>query len=124
MAYAMAMNRSTLLAFLIASVAGFAIWALSPWLTGYNEPWDAPGVYYYVALLLAGAVSGFITAKPPHRQVWAQYAGGVFGQLLYGLVFLPMGPLAAVGLISLGLWSLLFLAGAYLGSLLRSYMPK
>lgn len=118
------MPRLPWLAFVVASAASFAVWALSPWLTGYNEPWDAPGAYYYVALLLAGAVSGFFTAKPPHRQGWAQYAGGVFGQVLYGLFFLPMGPLAAVGLIFLGLWSLLFLAGAYGGALLRSYVPR
>ena len=97
-------------------VTAFVVWALSPWLTGYKEPWDAPGLYYYVALLVAGVVSGFIAAKP----LWAHYVGSVFGQFLYGLLFLPMGPLAIVGLLFLALWSLLFLGGAYIGSRIRA----
>ena len=106
------MPRTTLFAFLAASATAFAVWALSPFLTGYQEPWDAPGIYYYVALFLAGALSGLIAAKP----LWAHYAGGIVGQLLYALVFLPVGPLAVVGLLFLAVWSLLFLGGAYLGS--------
>ena len=103
-------------AFFLASATAFAIWALSPWLTGYKEPWDALGVYYYVALLLAGAVSGLITAKP----LWAHYVGSIFGQLLFALLFLPIGPLAVIGLLFLMMWSLLFLVGAYLGSRMRT----
>ncbi len=110
------MRRSSLLAFLVASAAAFIVWALSPWFTGYPEPWDATGIYYYVALLALGTASGLIAGKP----LWAQYVGGVFGQLLYGLLFLPLGPLAAVGLLFLAMWSLLFLAGAYVGSRVRN----
>ena len=110
------MTSSSLLAFLIASATGFAVWALSPWLTGYKEPWDAPGIYYYLALLLGGVLSGFVTAKP----LWAHYVGSVSGQLVYGLVFLPLGPLAVVGLLFLMLWSFIFLGGAYLGSSVRT----
>ena len=110
------MTSSSLHAFLIASATSFAVWVLSPWLTGYQEPWDAPGVYYYVALLLAGMVSGFVTAKP----LWAHYVGSILGQLVYGLVFLPLGPLAVVGMLFLMLWSFIFLSGAYLGSRVRT----
>jgi hypothetical protein len=110
------MLRSASFSFLVASATTFAVWALSPWLTGYNEPWDAPGIYYYVALLAAGAVSGLLTGKP----LWAQYVGSIFGQLLYGLLFLPLGPLAAAGLLFLVLWSLIFLAGAYIGARMRT----
>ena len=107
---------STVLTFLIASATAFAVWALSPWFTGHKEPWDAPGVYYYAALLIAGMLSGLINAKP----LWAHYLGSIFGQLFYAVVFLPFGPLAVVGLLFLALWSLLFLAGAYLGALVRA----
>ena len=110
------MPGSSLLAFSSASATAFAVWALSPWLTGHNEPRDAPGVYYYVALLVAGAVSGLIAAKP----LWAHYLGGIFGQLLYGLLFLPLGPLAIVGLLFLSLWPPLVLAGTYVGSFIRT----
>lgn len=105
-----------MLAFLVASATAFAVWALSPGLTGFEEPWDAPGVYYYVALLVAGAVSGLVTAKP----LWALYVGSIFGQLLFGLMFLPIGPLAVIGLLFLFIWSLLFLVGAYFGSRMRT----
>lgn len=106
------MRRPSLLAFLIAFTTGFTVWALSPWLTGYKEPWDAPGVYYYAALLLAGMLSGLVIAKP----LWAHYTGCIFGQLVYALVFLSLGPLAAVGLLFLIIWSLIFLCGVFLGS--------
>ena len=110
------MLRSPWLAFLVASATAFAVWALSHGLTGQKEPWDAPGIYYYAALLLAGTVSGLITGKP----LWSHYLGSIFGQFLYGFLFLPLGPLAAVGLFFLVLWSLLFLAGAYIGSRVRT----
>ena len=114
------MLRSSLLSFLAASATAFAVWALSPWLTGFQEPWDAPGVYYYAALFVAGTVSGFIAVKP----LWAHCVGSIFGQFLYGLLFLTMGPLAAVGLVFLVVWSVIFLGGAYLGSRLRSYFSS
>ena len=110
------MLGSSLPAFLTASATGFAVWALSPLMTGYQEPWDAPGAYFYVALLVAGVVSGFIAVKP----LWAHYVGGIFGQFLYGLLFLTVGPLAAVGLLFLVFLSFIFLGGAYFGSNMRS----
>lgn len=114
------MLRLSLLSFLVASATAFAVWALSPWLTGYQEAWDAPGIYYYVALLVAGMVSGFIAVKP----LWAHYAGSIFGQFLYGLLFLAMGPLAAVGLLFIALWSFIFLGGSNLGSRTRTYFSS
>ena len=110
------MLQSALPTFLVASATAFAIWALSPWLTGYKEPWDAPNFYYPIALLLAGMVSGIITAK----FLWAHYLGSIFGQFFYELLFLPMGPFAIVGLLFLVVWSLLFLGGAYVGFLMRT----
>lgn len=112
------MRQPSLPAFVIASTTGFTVWALSPWLTGYKEAWDAPGVYYYVALLLAGTLSGLVTAKP----LWAHYTGSMVGQLVYVLVFLPLGPLAAVGLLFLILWSLIFMCGAYLGARMHTFV--
>ena len=110
------MTKPPLPALLIACASGFVIWALSPWLTGHLEPWDAPGGYYFFALLLAGAMSAFIAARP----LWAHYLGCVFGQLVYGVLFLPIGPLAVIGLLFLVVWSLVFLVGAYLTSLVRT----
>jgi len=108
------MSRSWVLPFLIAALAGAAIWALSPLLTGQAEPWDA-GLYYSGALLAAGLFSGVAVPKP----LWAHYLGGLVGQALYLLLFLPPSPLMAVGLVFLLVWSLLLLVGACAGARVR-----
>lgn len=59
---------------------------------------------------------GLINVKP----LWTHDVGSIFGQLLYGVVFLPFGPLAVVGLLFLAVWSLLFLVRAYLACLVRT----
>lgn len=109
------MSRALILAVLISTVAGAAIWALSPWLTGHAEPWDGDGIYYAAALAGTGFLTGLFVPKP----LWALYIGSVFGQLTYLLLFLPSGPLIAVGLAFLLVWSLLFPAGAYIGARIR-----
>lgn len=109
------MTRPSILSFLVAALAGAAIWALSPVVTGHAEPWDAGGAYYASALVLAGLVSGFAVTAP----LWASYVGSIVGQLLYMLVFLPPGPLIVVGVAFLLVWSLLFLAGAWVGARLH-----
>lgn len=110
------MNRSSILSFLLAALAGAAIWALSSLFTGHAEPWDAGGTYYPAALFLAGLLSGLLAAKP----LWVLYLGSIVGQAMYMLLFLPSGPLMVVGLAFLALWSLLFIGGAYVGSRVRS----
>lgn len=114
------MNRFPYLSLLISVLAGASIWALSPWATGHAEPWDASGVYYGAALLLAGLVSGFIVPKP----LWAIYVGSVLGQAGYGLMVLPSGPLFLVGVGFLLVWSLLCLGGGYAGSRMRRVLMQ
>jgi hypothetical protein len=109
------MNRSLILPFLVAALAGGGIWALSPLITGHAEPWDASGIYYTAALVLSGFLSGLLAATP----LWLLYIGSIFGQVMYLFLFLPSGPLIIVGLVFLLLWSLLFLGGAYMGSRVR-----
>ena len=110
------MNRSLFFSFLVAALAGAAVWALSPLMTGHAEPWDAESIYYIAALILAGLLSGLIAPKP----LWVLYIGSIFGQLLYQLLFLTLGPLIAVGLVFLLVLSLIFLGGAYVGSRVRN----
>lgn len=103
----------------IGLALGAGIWMLSSSLTGRQEPWDSPGVYYPVALLAAGVIGGLLV--PGH---WAEVAVGVFtGQavvLLARVLAEPAsGGLWPVGLLVLGLYSLLALLGAGLGSGLR-----
>lgn len=110
------MKRSVLCSFLLATLAGVAIWSLSPLLTGHVEPWDAGGLYYTAALALGGCLCGSIAPNP----LWPLYVGCVAGQTLYLLGWLPTGPLLPVGLVFVLLCSLVFLVGAYVGSRART----
>lgn len=101
--------------FVLAALIGAAVWALSPWITGHQEPWDAENLYYVGALLGGGLLSGLAIPKP----LWAHYAGSVLGQLIYTLIFLPLGPLFVLGAGFLLVYSLLFLMGALAGSWIR-----
>lgn len=103
----------------IGLALGAAIWVLSSTITGRAEPWDAPGLYYPTALVIAGLLGGFLV--PGH---WGEVAVGAFaGQalVLLGRVMSesPSGGLWPLGLAMLALYSLLVLVGALLGSALR-----
>lgn len=103
----------------IGVALGAGIWVLSASITGSHEPWDAPGLYYAMALLGAGLIGGFLV--PGH---WAEVALGVFtGQavvLLARVLAEPAsGGLWPLGVLLLGLYSLVALVGAGLGSGLR-----
>lgn len=110
------MKQPVLRSFLLAALAGAAIWGLSPSMTGHVEPWDAGGLYYTAALALDGCLCGSIAPKP----LWPLYVGCVAGQTLYLLGWLPTGPLLPVGLVFVLLCSLVFLVGAYVGSRART----
>ncbi len=44
--------------FALGAICGAALWAASPALTSYLEPWDAPGFYYLGGLLAITIVTG------------------------------------------------------------------
>jgi hypothetical protein len=92
---------------------------MSASVTGRQEPWDSPGMYYAGALVSAGVIGGLLV--PSH---WAEVAVGVFiGQavvLLARVLDEPAsGGLWPLGLLLLGLYSMLALVGAGLGAGLR-----
>jgi hypothetical protein len=108
----------------IGLVLGVGIWVLSASITGHQEPWDSAGMYYPAALLAAGVIGGFLV--PGH---WAEVAVGVFaGQavvLLARVLAEPAsGGLWPLGILFLGLYSLLVLMGAGLGSGLRRIVGR
>jgi hypothetical protein len=103
----------------IGLVLGAGIWVLSASITGRQEPWDSPGMYYAAALLGAGLIGGFLV--PAH---WAEVAVGVFiGQAVVLLARVLADPadggLWPLGVLLLGVYSLLSLLGAGMGSRLR-----
>jgi hypothetical protein len=107
--------------FLIGVGLGAAIWLVSPLITGRREPWDVEGGYYPAALLGAGVLGGLLA--PRH---WLSVALGVFaGQvvvLLGGVMAEPAsGGLWPLGVLFLGLYSVLALLGAGLGASMRRF---
>jgi hypothetical protein len=108
-------KRRALLAIIVSAVLTAAVWALSIPITGRNEPSDADSPYYFVALAIAGAVSG--AAVPKH--LWPHYVGAVLGQAAYELAFLKLGPLFIVGLAFLAGYSIIFVVAAAIVALLR-----
>jgi len=103
----------------IGLALGAGIWILSASITGHREPWDSPGLYYAAGLLGAGVIGGFLV--PGH---WAEVAVGVFtGQAVVLLARVLADPASGglwpLGILFLGLYSLLTLVGAGLGSGLR-----
>ncbi len=106
------MNRGIAISFLIASMLGAVIWGLSPLITNLVEPWDAETPYYVSSLFAAGVIVGL--AYPRH--IMSAFLGIVVGQLVYMLVFIPLGPLSPLGILFLFGYGLISLLGAALGA--------
>jgi len=87
------MKNRAALAFTVAALTSALVWVASPWLTGQREPWDAEFPFYFVALLVSGAVAGGLAPKP----LWAHYLGSFIGQLSYEAIILKIGPLFVLG---------------------------
>ena len=109
------MNKDIAISLSIAAGFGAVIWALSPIVTGAREPWDGESSYYFVSLLVAGIIIGGLS--PKHE--WSVWLGVVLGQLLYMLIFLPLGPLTPLGIMFMAAYGLISLVGAVLGARLR-----
>jgi hypothetical protein len=103
------------IAILVSAALAALVWALSIPITGQKEPWDAAAPYYFVALAIAGAVSGAVVPK----HLWAHYLGAVLGQAVYELVFLKLGPLFILGLVFLAGYSLIFVAATAIAASMR-----
>lgn len=66
-------------------LCGAAVWGLSVPLTGVREPFDSPGFYYPVAMLVAGAIA----ALPAPRYWWLAVIAIFAGERLYAFAMLP-----------------------------------
>jgi hypothetical protein len=111
------------LLFCAGIVAGLTLWVGSSLFFGMSEPWDAEGLGYFGTLFVLGAIGGLL--RP--QAFWLAPAGLFVGQFLFGAVswvksivaysgggvnfFVPLGA------IQLFAFSLVALAGAFLGSI-------
>lgn len=104
---------------LVGLTSGAAIWLLSPVLADHAEPWDASGAYYPLALLLAGALGGWMNPGQVGRVVTGVFAGQAL-VLLGRVVSDPSsGGLWPLGILFLGLYSVPALVGALVAAALR-----
>lgn len=100
----------------VSAALGFAIWALSPVLTGAAEPWDASGPYYLAASLAGGGALGLLLPRYSLRS----YLGAWCGQVV-ALAVLPdldRGWLL-LGVFTTAIGSICFLLGHVAGRILR-----
>lgn len=112
--------KDTSIIFIFSFIAGMFIWALSPEIARHTEPWDSETLYYPLALLLAGLISGYLWP----RKFRMHYLGIVSGQLAYMLIFISLDPLMIVGVGFLAVYSLLSLAGVMGGVRIRRLNNK
>ena len=108
------------LTFLVSAVTAILPWVSSPWLTGHREPWDADGLFYIVALVVAGALAGLLAPQP----LWAHYLGAFIGQLGYEIVFLRVGPLFVLGALFLVGYCVIFVVAAAMAGHLRARLDR
>lgn len=87
--------------FILGASVGAIIWALSPVLTGFKEPWDSTSHYYLFALVIGGVLLGSVTKK--HSGAYG--FGAFFGQLIYMVVFVGVGAFFVLGAALLVVWS-------------------
>ena len=108
-------DKYTIVTVLTAAILGALIWILSPLLTGAVMPADEHPNYYTLSLLFVGVVIGILFPK----RLKAVFGGVVLGQLIYALIFLPLGSTAGAGIIYVSLYGVLSVAGAIIGSWIR-----
>lgn len=79
-----ALGARITLSFVVATAFGAGVWALSPWLTGKAEPWDASLPVYCLCMLLGG----FVFAMLCPRLFWIAVLGIYLGQVTYYFLFI------------------------------------
>jgi hypothetical protein len=101
--------------FLAGTAGGALIWLASPLMTGYREPWDAPGPYYTLSLGCLGIVLGALAP----RLFWLAGLAGLFGEFLVfaSRALVPPQELWVLGMVALIVYAGVILLGAVVGAL-------
>jgi len=103
--------------FLAGAAGGALIWLASPVVTGYREPWDAPGPYFALSLSGLGIMLGALAP----RLFWLAPLAGFGGQFVVfaSRALLPPQELWLLGLIVLVIYAGIIAVGALVGALGR-----
>lgn len=73
-----------LVSFVGGIAGGFAVWYLSPILTGNQEAWDGNRLYYFSGIITCGILLSLYSPK----FYWVVAAGVLVGQIAYGYFIL------------------------------------
>ncbi len=102
------------LVFGLSVALGALIWIGSRRFTGNVEPWDPPGYYWHIGLLVAG----FIPALLSPQRFWLWPLGVLLGQVIIfvpGVIQGPPAPLWPLGIVFLVVYSIVAFVGSFLG---------
>lgn len=108
------------LAAAVSAIGCSILWALTPLLTSFKEPWDAADLFYLGGLFLVGSFAGLVVARP----LWAHYLGALIGQLLYQALFLQVGALFLLGGVLLLGYDAVLVVGVIAGGLIRHHLAS
>lgn len=113
------MMRTDRRAFLAGALCGAAIWLLSSVLAGHPEPWDGRAGYYPIALFASGFLCAVALPAFPGAVAFGVFTGQAL--VLLGRVFADPsgGGLWPLGVLFIGLYTMVALAGAVVGSAAR-----
>lgn len=113
------MTRTDRRAFLAGALCGAAIWLLSSLLAGHPEPWDGREGYYLIALFASGFLCAVALPGAPGAVVFGVFTGQAL--VLMGRAFADPsgGGLWPLGVLFIGLYTMVALAGAVVGSAAR-----
>ncbi len=106
---------------LATALLTFFIWASSPLLFAQVEPWDTPYPFYSITAFLGGGLLGYRFRR---GALLPLFLGAWAGQVV-ALLCLPGHDRTwlILGVVTTGTGSLVVLAGAALGALMRSRAP-
>lgn len=107
-------SSSLVITVILGVIIGFLVWALSPRLTGFKEPWDAAWPFYSIVIFLTGMVFTLIRGRVDAIGFLGLWVGQILGLLIVqGASWLGMGIIS-----TLVFGAINYLPGSILGFLL------
>lgn len=109
-------------ALVLGLTMGAAVWLASARLAGRDEPWDADSAYYPLALSMGGLLGGLLFRRYWGFVVLGSFLGQAFILVGRALADPTGGGVGPLGLLFLGMYSILTVVGAGIGATLRGHL--